>query len=147
MGLGIYTDTIPAAKLSQSGGFTNPLAVTMDGLSGGSYETRLYVRNDDSGFWYENIVVTPIDTTGTSIVDGTDGYAWKLRAGNTQPTTSEWADIVPAAPISLNDIGSAGSPDTSTYLPFWLRVEIPKNASASTFTDVQLKINATQNNV
>lgn len=147
MGLGIYSDTIPAALLSQAGAFTDPLAVTMDGLAGGSFETRLYVRNDDSLFYYEDISLTPIDTAGVSIVDGTDGFAWKLREGNTQPTTTEWGDITPAAAISLSDIGSVGSPDTSTYLPFWVRVEVPKNASAQTFIDVQLKINATQNNV
>ena len=147
MSLNIYNDTIPAAVLSVDGDFTDPFSVTMDGLVGGSTETRLYVRNDSTAYYYTGTTLTPEDTSGGSIVDGTDGFSWKLRAGNTQPTATEWADIEAGDPIQLNNIGSSGSPDISTYLPFWIRVEIPKNAATSTFTDVQLKINSTQNDV
>ena len=147
MSLGIYNDTIPAAELSQDGDFTDPFSVVMDGLVGGSFESRLYIRNDDTAYYYVDTTLTPTDSAGASIVDGTDGFSWKLRAGNTQPTTTEWNAITAGSSIELNDIGSSGAPDISTYLPFWIRVEIPKNASTSTYRDVQLKINSTQNDV
>jgi hypothetical protein len=147
MGLGLYTNATPGTKLSLAGAFTNPFTVTLDGRAGGQIEQRLYLRNDDVTFYYTGITLRPIDTIGNSITDGTDGYSWKLRAGNTQPTSDEWAAITAGALISFADVGGLGSPNTSTYQPFWVRVEIPKFAAINTFTDVQLRIQATQNNV
>ena len=144
MALGIYTDTVPSAQLSEDGTLTNPLAVKIDGRAGGSLEQRLFVRNDDSNFFYTTITLLPIDTEGTSIIDGTDGFVWKLSAGDTQPTQSQWDAIGNATTISLADIGMAGAGDTSTYLSLWLQVQVPRNASVKTYTDVQLQIAADQ---
>lgn len=146
----IYTEASnPASVLSEDGAFTAPLFIGQDGRAGGVTEKKLWVRNDGtpSGKWYDAVTVTPVDTAGGSVVDGTDGYSWKLKAGDTQPTPAEWSLVVAGDPISLADIGGPGSEDTSSYRPFWVRVEIPKNAPVSTFTDVQLWVDSDQQNV
>ncbi len=143
-GLAIYFVTDGVSKFSQGGVFTAPFLETLDGRVGGSVERLFYVRNDDALSSFTDIFLQPVDTAGTSIVDGTSGFAWKLRAGSTQPTEEEWKVITAANKISLVDIGTSSVSDTSTYLPFWIRVEVPRNTSIKTYTDVQLINTANQ---
>lgn len=145
MGLAVYNDTVPGAKLSQDGAFTNALRNSLDGRGGGSSETLLYIRNDDAAFYYTGISIQPVDINGgVSILDGTSGYYWKLIATSSQPTLADWNLVTGGSFISLANLGAFGSPDTSTYLPVWVRIEIPKNAPIKTYTDIALNITATQ---
>ncbi len=142
MGLSIYFVTDGVSKFSQDGTFTSPLQEVIDGRTGGSTERLLFIRNDDSLFSYIDIKLIPEDTDGISIVDGTEGFSWKLSAGDSQPVDEAWAIITAGAEIQLPDLGTETVSDTSTYLPFWLRIEAPRNTPVKTFTDVQLKITA-----
>lgn len=144
MALAIYYATDGVSKFSQDGSFSNPLQEVIDGRTGGSIERLLYIRNDDSLFSYLDIEVVAEDTDGLSIVDGTDGYSWKLSAGDTQPTDEEWEIVSAGNQITLGDLGTESVSDTSTYLPFWLRIDVPRNVRIKTYTDVQLKITAEQ---
>lgn len=139
MALGIYADADPETSFSQSGDFSNPIKEAIDGVEGGSIDRLYYVRNDDSGVTYSGISLSVDDTTGKSIVDGTDGFSWKLSAGSTRPTETEWTATTAGAAISLDDIE-----DTSTFLPFWLRMTIPRNSRIKTYTDVNLVLTATE---
>jgi hypothetical protein len=141
--LKIYTSAVESAALSQEGTFTTPFATTIDGRTGGSSESRLYVRNDDVLYTYSGIQVTAVDTEGGSVVDGSNGYSWKLSAGDTQPTVDEWSAITAGNTIELGYLGTTAASDTSTYLPFWIQQLIPRNAPVATYTDVDLVIEAT----
>lgn len=143
MGLGIYSETNEDSKFSQ-GDRTNPILEALDGRLGGSIERKLFVRNDDSNLSYKDIKVKPVDHQGVSIVDGTKGFAWKLKAGDAQPTQDQWEATPAANEIELPDLGDESTTDTSTYLPFWLRIEVPRNSRIKTHTDVSLQINAVQ---
>lgn len=143
MGLGIYTTATPEGVLSQDGSLSAPFSTTIDGRTGGSREFRLYVRNDDTDYSFSGILLKPVDTEGASIVDGTGGFNWKLSAGDTQPTTDEWDEISEGNEIALGDLGTDVLTDISTYLPFWVKVTVPRNASVHMYTDVTLQINAT----
>lgn len=145
MSIGIYTDANPATLISKSATFTNPLLVALDGRLGGITQKKLYLRNDDNTLWYSTNTVTPADLIDPTIVNGTNGISWKLRAGGTQPTDEEWAAITAGNTISLANLGSGAGSDTSTYLPFWVRVQIPRNTSAKTILDVTLTINTNEN--
>jgi hypothetical protein len=142
MALAIYYATDGVSKFSQDGAFTNPLQEVIDGRTGGSVERLLYIRNDNSLFSYLDIKLVPEDTDGVSIVDGSLGFAWKLSAGDAQPTDEAWGIITAGEEIELADLGTVSVSDTSTYLPFWLRIEAPRNVSVKTYVDVQLKITA-----
>jgi hypothetical protein len=135
--LRIYNTASPGASYSTDGEMSNPLRHGFDGRTGGVVEQLLYVRNDDPFVTYSGIQVTAVDTgSDKNVVDGTDGYAWKLKAGSTQPIEEEWNSINEGNTILL----SGQITDTSTYLPFWLRIEIPAGAPVESIDDVQLQI-------
>lgn len=144
MGIGIYTAATPGTKLSQAADFTNPLLVSIDGKIGGVIQHKLYVRNDDTDFWYSSTTITPVNTITPSLISS-PGFSWKLIVGNTQPTDDQWAVVVGGNTISLANLGSGAGADTSTYLPFWLRVEIPRNTAVNTVLDTTLNINTNEN--
>lgn len=149
MALGIY----PATNLdayTQGGTFSptiNVWHILLDGREGGSREQQVWVRNDSALYYYTGITVQPIDANGPSMVDGTSGYSWKLKAQSLQPSLAEWNLVTAGASASLTDIGSVGSPDTSTYFPLWVRIEVPKNAPIKTASSVSLRIVATQTSI
>jgi hypothetical protein len=140
-GLKIYTQANTGYDLSQDGTFTNPLQLAINGRVGGVIERKFYVRNDKETSGYSSISLLPVDGSGRNIIDGTDGYSWKLRVGDTQPTFDEWTSISPGNTITFEDIDTT---DISTYLPFWLRVEIPMGATVESFNDVILRLTATE---
>jgi hypothetical protein len=121
---------------------TEPLRLGFDGREGGVSEVRRYVRNNDAAYTYSGIQVQPVDQSGRDITDGTNGFSWKLSEGNTQPSSDEWSAITAGAAISLSNIT-----DTSTYLPFWLRIEIPRGATVHSYDDVILRILGVQDAV
>jgi hypothetical protein len=144
MALAIYHATDGISKFSQDGAFTAPLLESIDGRTGGSIERLLYIRNDNSLYSYQDIVLKAVDINGVSIVDGTNGFAWKLKEGAQQPTEEEWGIIDGGNEIILSDLGTPTVSDIATYLPFWLRIEIPRNSNIKTYTDVQLVATAEQ---
>jgi hypothetical protein len=145
IGIGIYTSADPDKRLSQSGAFTNPLLVTLDGRKGQTLQQKLYVRNDNSLYSYSGISLTPTYNAGINVIDGSQGYSWKLYAIDQQPTEDQWSVVQAGNSIAFSGVlGTVTVPDISTYLPFWTRVTAPKNVPVQTITDVTLKISATE---
>lgn len=142
MGLKIYTSASPDASISENGSLTDPYAISLDGRSGGAIQHLLYVRNDDTNLTYSGIYLTVIDSVDPSVVDGSTGQTWKLSAGTTQPSDDLWKQIDSANTITLSGLGTTDASDTSTYLGFWVRTEIPRGTSVQTITDIQFQITA-----
>ncbi len=141
MPIAIYTSADPHTAISQDGTFTNPFAVAIDGKNGGVIQQRLYIRNDDPDLSYSGINLLLVDTIGESAIDGSDRKTWKLYEGDTQPTDNQWATVSGANFITFSGIGNSLVSDTSTYLPFWVRVEVGRNSDVETIKDVQLVLN------
>lgn len=132
--LKVYEYANPSSSFSTDGEMTNPVRHTFDGRTGGVIEKRYYVRNDNALVWYSGLILVDVeDSQGRNITDGTDGYAWKLKAGDTQPLNEEWAVLNEASGIIFS-----GLIGTTTYLPFWLRIEVPSNAQVESFDDVKI---------
>lgn len=144
MAIGIYTAASPGTKISQSADFTNPLLVSLDGKIGGVFQKQLFVRNDNSTLWYSLTTLTAVNNITPALINS-PGYSWKLSAGGTQPTDEQWAAITGGNTISLPNLGTASLANTSTYLPFWLRVEIPRNVPVQTILDTTLNITTDEN--
>lgn len=143
MALGIYLSASTTDKLSDANTFENPFSLTFDGRTGGVKQVKLYVRNNDPLYYYENLQIGLTDSGPQPIINQpTDGFVWKLSAGNTQPTKNDWANTAGATVITLPDIGSVGTPDTSTYLPFWVLVQVPPGLDVGTFDTVRFTIGA-----
>jgi hypothetical protein len=140
MTLRIYDAALPTSYFSQDGLFSNPVLFSFDGRSGGSSEQLLYVRNSDATYEYSDIVVFPDQLEGDiDLVEGTRGFAFRLKAGTSRPTTEEWLTIAAGEEIDI-----AAITDTVTYMPFWLRVECPRQVPVQRFKGIVLKIQATQ---
>jgi hypothetical protein len=121
-----------------------PVITTHDGVLGEVVETKLFVRNDDSTEYYQNIAVLPVSkTTPDETISTANGHGVKLFAGAVQPTEAEWESIDYGVSVSLSNIGSAGSGDNSTYLPFWYRVEVPAGAAADNKENIVLRLSYT----
>ncbi len=147
MGLGIYLAADPATAISEGGAHTNDFLIALDGRIGGTIQKKLYLRNDNSAVYYTNGTLTMgSDELGDTYIDGSIGYSWKLYYGDTQPLDSTWLNIAAGNIMTMSDdLGSVGSPDTTTYLPFWVRVEVPKNVAVRTFTEIQFKLAVDEN--
>lgn len=137
MALLIYDIADPQSAFSENGDFTNPLSLSFDGVEGGIIKQKLFVRNNDTSKSYTGITITPVDG-GDGLVNGADGFSWKLVAGDEEPLEEQWAGVAAGNIISIPDIG-----DSTTYQPFWIRVEVPSGSSIQSFQSVQLKIDAT----
>lgn len=125
-----------------------PVTTTHDGVLGEVVEVLLYLRNDDPSEYYDYITITPVSLVAPSLVDNVStGFGIKLSPGETQPTEADWTAVDYAASIDMTDIGSAGSGDTSSYLPFWARFEVPAGANADNKDTVVLEISFTSHPV
>jgi hypothetical protein len=139
MALKIYPDEGISDSYSQDGAMTNSFRQAFDGRTGQTRETKLYIRNDNASNTYTGITITPVSLSGRNIVDGTDGYSWKLSAGDTQPTFDGWRAVTEGSAISMGAID-----DTTTYLPFWVRIEVPRGAPVETIEGVVLRVAASE---
>jgi len=141
--LKIYDKAGSLTEYSSDG--TNPFTITLDASRGGILSKQLFIRNDDIEVYYEDIVISITDTGSISKTDGTNGWSWKLYEGNHHPPLETWYDIAHGNSISLSsDIGSSIKGDISTYLPFWVRIEIPSNQDIQVVDDIYLTISATE---
>ncbi len=123
-----------------------PIVTTHDGVLGGVVETKLFLRNDSALEYFTDITIQAICLTSPDETDGVStGHGTKLSAGDTQPTEAVWEDIDYGNILSLDDIGAPGAGDTSTYLPFWYRVECPAGAPADNRENITLRVFYTSN--
>jgi len=137
--LRIYKEASPDSPYSNDDSFANPFSVALDGSTGQFLTRLLYVRNDDSSKSYEDIEVSPLHVSGVD-VSGTQGFSWKMIAGNSEPSEIQWSITSPSNDIVLPDLGTEMSSDINTYLPFWIRIEIPKGASVTSHQGVRLRL-------
>lgn len=144
MALKIYSSADPGASYSVGGAFTNPLLIVGDGKYGTVTQRKLYLRNNSALNYYTNNEITVVDTVDPDYVDGSLDITWKLSPGSTQPSDEEWEAIATGNTITLSNLGSSGSPNTSTYLPFWVRTETPRNIEVQTVLDIQLQIGTSE---
>lgn len=134
MALLIYPVAVSENPFSQDGDNTNPIRFSIDGRVGGVIE-RLYYLANENNTSFTDISLQPIPNIANDIVSGDNGYSIKIRAGSTQPTAQEWDTISEGNEIAMDDI-----PDNQTFLPFWIRIEIPKGAPVETVLGNVLRI-------
>ena len=139
MALGFYTaDHEP---------ITQALHAYVDGVSGGVYETVIYVHNDDPAFIYTDIYLkylvdgsdTWLDNSGLL---GNTGFSVKMWK-DSKPTELAWNGIIPSEVIQLNMIGIQGDPnvpETSAYYPVYIRVYCPGGTPTQIMRDHSLKL-------
>lgn len=148
MGLGLYNAS--QVLLSDTGAMTNPLTTHHDGKDGSASVVLVSVRNDDVGYYYQTVVVTPLDTVGDDDTIGEDGngFSVKLKYGTVEPLPHEWNLVTAGDPVTLpSDIGTSSTADTTTYYPVWVRLNVPGNSAVQTKTDLQLRLSSIKRTV
>ena len=142
MTLAIYEGTSGSDLPFSTGAmFTNAFTATFDGRVGGTEDFLLYLRNSNVLYTYSDITIQAYQSEGSiDLVEGTQGFSFKMKAGDAEPTSEEWASIQAGNTISLSDLE-----DIITYLPFWVRIEVPRQVPVQRFRGVSFKIIATQN--
>lgn len=117
-----------------------------DGTAGGegdSEDVLLYLYNDDSNYEYNSPTITIV------ITDETVQASWFTLLDNqyvvgVSPTEREWATYgVPGnLPLTLAGVGAAGS--LNPQVLFWIRCSVPAGTAVANFTDVKVRVNATE---
>ena len=148
MGLGVY-DAPNGNKFSEDGDQNFPVTTTHKGNDGESVELLLYLHNDDPYQWYSDIIIKPEDISAPDDTLGDKGTGWgvKLSAGAEQPNTSKWNSIHYGNSINMSNIGITGVADTTTYYPFWYRIDSPPGEDVKTKIDIKLRLDYTKNAV
>ncbi len=134
MALQIYPAASHNSPFSQAGANTSPVRFSVDGRIGAVIE-RLYYLANENNTSFTSVTLQPIASVANDIVNGEDGYSVKLKAGSAQPTAQEWDTIEEG-----NEVAMANIPNDQTFLPFWIRVEVPRGASVETVLNTKLRI-------
>jgi hypothetical protein len=148
VGLGLYEQTGPASfkKFSIEGEQLVPIQTTHNGREGEIVEKLLFLRNDDATKYYTNITIDPTDSDSDDDTVLTDtGWGVRVNDGSLQPSEAQWQSVTPGDPINMVDIGVTTMADTTTYFPFYYRIEVPRNSRVQTKTDISLTIQAVEN--
>lgn len=148
MSLRIYTEPIETGSISTFDDTEyKPVSFTFDIKKGGTLQRRLWIRNDDSKVYYKSIKLTAIDTNKIgSVVTGSlnrQDFAVKLITGDKKPLEADWRATSKGNTISLADLGKSTRSDVVSYLPFWIRIEVPTNTQVDTVKTVHFKLTAT----
>lgn len=117
------------------------LTTTHNGFTGGQFETLIYVKNNNAGYYYENIEVSvEMDDLDEGNIFSNSGWSIKLKSTSEQPTEKQWGDILVNSNASLGDIGTSSTPDTTTMRPVWVRVFCPGHTNAQIRKEMRLKL-------
>ena len=143
MGIGLYLNTNINSKISD----TNKFSITFDGRIGGIQDKQIYIRNDDITKWYNNIQLYVFDSGNNNIVNNqNNGWSWKLKEADIDPTNEEWNSISAGQTIAISvDLGSSTKFDIVTYVPIWLRIQIPSKQYVQTIETVSFNLLAQEN--
>lgn len=135
MGLAIYTSPDIENKIDSE----HPLLFAFDGREGGIQEKCIYLRNDDLDSWYNGITVSAANTEETS------SQVWKLLEKDRTTIPEDWEGISDGNTITLSSsIGSATQEDVSTFLPFWVRIEVAPGSSIQKIVSRVIRIGYTR---
>jgi hypothetical protein len=147
MGLNLYS------KPDETGAFSSlsPFTVTFDGRTGGAIDTKIYLRNDHARRWYSDIEIEGVDTSTerlSMVTEGVPGFFWKLAQSDRNLFPEEWDQVTKGNTLDVgSELGSDTFGDITTYLPVWVRVEIPANVSICTVKEIVLRVTAKENYV
>lgn len=143
MSLGLYLDTTSDSLITSK----NKFSITFDGRIGGTQDKIIYIRNDDITRWYDDITLEAYDSSASNIVNN-GRWSWKLKESDIVPTNEEWANISSGNTVTLSvDVGSSTYADIVSYIPVWIRVEVPNKQYVQTIETVNFILRAQEHSI
>jgi hypothetical protein len=133
---GTQVDAIPqgSESLYEANPAYNPLT-TSHPIAGGTQEQKVYLFNDAISKYYTGVNIDPTDIVST------DESGWVFLAPDNAGVAGTYGAA--SAPLSMANIGVAGSGDT-TGKPFWVKVVSPSVGTTQNKTDIKLTVNFTE---
>jgi len=120
---------------------TNPFRAFFNGHLGGTYEEKIYLRNDDPSIYLTDLTVLPEFTGSADYGEfGETGWGIKLMYGERRPTEAEWDLVRSGDAIAVHNIGSTSATDTHTYYPVWVRISCPGNEAAQLRDTIRVRV-------
>ena len=135
--------------VSKNGLLTAPVRTSHDGTNGEIVEVKLYLRNNDTNFYYTDIQLTGVPARKVRVGDLQYPEAFigfKIIVQDEQPTANQWLAVESGNTAIHPDIGDTNAGDNS-FMPFWVQVQIPPGTRASTINDVSTNVKANENPV
>jgi len=136
-------------QISKNGLQSNPIQTTHNGTDGQIVEKKVFLRNDNVNFYYNNILLKSIPARKVRVGDinyPEASVGFKMIAQDSQPTKSEWLAQESGNTISFSGIGTTSAGDTS-YIPFWIQIIIPAGTRVQTINDISINLDAEENAV
>ena len=145
MSLFVYNLVSPGvyAAISVDNDQTNPITTVHHGRNGDIFETKLFLgREDEDTHTYSNIQLTPVTLNSDQDIDpGSPGTGWGVKVlldTGHDPVESEWSVVNYGAAIIFADI------TTDAKIPFWYRIESPRNISIQNKRNIALRVTFTE---
>ena len=126
-------------------GIVGSLRTFHNGHTGGAYEEKLCLQNQDNTKYYTGIRIIPKGPNG-ALIGSTTNWSIKVIAGTRQPTEKEWGLVDVAQEAVMSNIGSAGNPDSDPK-PFWIRVYCPGKTPAQLKTGFKIEVVYNERNI
>ena len=121
----------------------NPLISAHDTLYGEVKVYPLFLRNDSALHYYQDISIIIAIGEGEPLEEGSvssTGILYQLIQQEQEPTLLQWSQAPFTTVTSLDDIGDSESSNTTSYIPFWLRVYMPARDSYEIIQEASLRI-------
>jgi len=136
-------------SISKNGLQTNPVQTTHNGTDGQVVERKLFLRNDDTNFYYSSVILVPLPARKVRVGDINYPEAFinfKVIVQDEQPTESEWLAQESGNTAIFNGIGDTNDGDTS-FKPFWIQIGVSPGTRVQTINDISIHLDAEENAV
>ena len=134
-------------EISKNGVQSRPVQTNHNGTDGQVVEKKLFLRNDDSDFYYADIALQPTPARKVRVGDINFPEAFirfKIIIKEEQPTQSEWLAVESGNQVFFDDIGTTDEADTS-YKTFWIQIGISPGTRVGNINDVSIHLDAEEN--
>ena len=136
-------------SISKTGLQTNPVQTTHNGTDGQVVEKKMFLRNEDTNFYYTSVSLVPLPSRKVRVGDINYPEAFvnfKIIVQDEQPTDSEWLAQESGNTAPFDDIGDTNDGDAS-YKPFWIQIGISPGTRVQTINDVSIHLDSEENAV
>lgn len=123
---------------------TNPFRISVDGILGGCLVKRIYLHNDNPKLYYTSITIQIIDESPSGIAYTSGDWSWRLISSVHEPVPEEWEQVANNNILSVGTLGSSTAADVTSYIPIWVRCNVPDGLLAQNIISLGLRISATK---
>lgn len=104
---------------------------------------KLYLRNDDPTKYYTSV---SLQYGPEAVIANELGFKYKILKQENTPTEADWLTVSSGNEVEFDDIGTE-SLASLTFVPFWVRLEIPRSTPQGIYSEARLIITYTESSI